>query len=107
PPRRQPESRQACGSSRPWRVGSRYRTFAVAGCYAATESVLAPAFASVTSLPTTSQPPNLAQQSWLRSDGVRRVFTALTSEGAEVRVVGGAVRNALLGLPVVEVDFAT
>jgi tRNA nucleotidyltransferase/poly(A) polymerase len=35
------------------------------------------------------------------------VFACLNREGFEVRAVGGAVRNALLGRPVTEVDFAT
>ncbi len=35
------------------------------------------------------------------------MFACLNREGFEVRAVGGAVRNALLGRPVTEVDFAT
>ncbi len=38
---------------------------------------------------------------------VRRVFAALQAGGAEARVVGGAVRNALIGRPVGEIDFGT
>lgn len=44
---------------------------------------------------------------FLSDAGVRRVFAALDGGGEETRVVGGAVRNALLGEPVTEVDFAT
>jgi poly(A) polymerase len=36
--------------------------------------------------------------------GLRKVFAAL--EGDELRIVGGAVRNALLGAPVADVDLA-
>jgi tRNA nucleotidyltransferase/poly(A) polymerase len=38
---------------------------------------------------------------------VQSVFAALDRDGDETRVVGGAVRNALMGIPVVDVDFAT
>jgi poly(A) polymerase len=31
----------------------------------------------------------------------------LNKDGEEVRVVGGAVRNALMGLPVTDIDLAT
>jgi poly(A) polymerase len=35
------------------------------------------------------------------------VLAALAQEGAEIRIVGGALRNALLGRPVHEIDLAT
>jgi poly(A) polymerase len=35
------------------------------------------------------------------------VFAALTQEGEETRIVGGALRSALLGRPVHEIDLAT
>lgn len=38
---------------------------------------------------------------------LRRVMLALNGDGEETRIVGGAVRNALLGEPVHEVDLAT
>jgi len=44
---------------------------------------------------------------WLRSGPVARVLALLNRDGAEARVVGGAVRNALLGLAVGEIDIAT
>lgn len=44
---------------------------------------------------------------WLQSTALRSVFAALTRDGAEVRVVGGAVRNALIDRPVRDVDLAT
>jgi poly(A) polymerase len=43
----------------------------------------------------------------LRRPALGRIFDALDREGEETRVVGGAVRNALLRRPVHEVDFAT
>ncbi len=44
---------------------------------------------------------------WLRSGPAARVLALLNEDGSEARVVGGAVRNALLGLPVGEIDIAT
>ncbi|MFT3730031.1 MAG: CCA tRNA nucleotidyltransferase [Hyphomicrobium sp.] len=44
---------------------------------------------------------------WLRSPELAKVFAALTAEGAEARVVGGAVRNTLLDRPVKDIDIAT
>lgn len=53
------------------------------------------------------RPPSLADASWLASASTRAVLEAITRGGFEARVVGGAVRNALLGLPVKDVDLAT
>ncbi len=44
---------------------------------------------------------------WLAWERVRAVFGLLNQEGEEGRAVGGAVRDALLGRPVSEIDFAT
>jgi tRNA nucleotidyltransferase/poly(A) polymerase len=44
---------------------------------------------------------------WLRSGPAARVLALLNGDGAEARVVGGAVRNALLGIAVGEIDIAT
>ncbi len=44
---------------------------------------------------------------WLFEAAVPRLFALLDADGEEARAVGGAVRNALLGLPVQEIDFAT
>src|SRR5215475_8415473 len=44
---------------------------------------------------------------WLNSGPAARVLELLNGGGEEARVVGGAVRNALLDLPVGEVDVAT
>ena len=38
---------------------------------------------------------------------LRRLLDAFNDEGEETRIVGGAVRNALLGRPVTEIDCAT
>jgi poly(A) polymerase len=44
---------------------------------------------------------------WLQSPAISKVFAAIAEGGAEARVVGGAVRNALIDRPVKEVDLAT
>ncbi len=49
----------------------------------------------------------LPPQPWMTDPAARAVVAALDAEGAEVRFVGGCVRNALLGLPVADVDIAT
>jgi len=53
------------------------------------------------------RPPDLAGAEWLSRPSTRAVFAALTAEGAEARAVGGAVRNALMGTPVKDIDIAT
>jgi poly(A) polymerase len=49
----------------------------------------------------------LGKAAWLKDGPVARLLSLLDRDGEEARVVGGAVRNALLGLPVAEVDVAT
>ena len=44
---------------------------------------------------------------WLRSGATARVLGILNGNGEEARVVGGAVRNALLKIPIGDVDVAT
>ncbi len=44
---------------------------------------------------------------WLRSGPAARVLKLLNGDGAEARVVGGAVRNALLGISTGDIDIAT
>jgi poly(A) polymerase len=51
--------------------------------------------------------PKLTNADWLTHPATRAVFEALTAEGADARAVGGAVRNALMGTPVKDVDLAT
>src|SRR3954463_9851916 len=51
--------------------------------------------------------PMLADAPWLISGGTARVLQLLNADGEEARVVGGAVRNALLGLLPGDIDIAT
>ena len=44
---------------------------------------------------------------WLKSGPTARVLEVLNGSGEEARVVGGAVRNALLKIPVGDIDIAT
>jgi poly(A) polymerase len=44
---------------------------------------------------------------WLRDGALARLLDILGRDGEEARVVGGAVRNALLGEPIHEFDIAT
>ncbi len=50
---------------------------------------------------------SIVAEPWFRAPSLRRVFELLNADGGEVRVVGGAVRNTLLGLPAGDVDLAT
>ncbi|RXT39047.1 CCA tRNA nucleotidyltransferase [Bradyrhizobium betae] len=54
-----------------------------------------------------SAEPILADAPWLTSSGTARVLQLLGTDGEEARVVGGAVRNALLGLLPGDIDIAT
>jgi poly(A) polymerase len=58
-------------------------------------------------LPRAGAPPSLQDAEWLKRPETARVFAALSGDGIETRAVGGAVRNALLGQEVTEVDLAT
>lgn len=44
---------------------------------------------------------------WLHDAALRHVVQALKIDGQPPRIVGGAVRDALLGIPVADVDLAT
>ncbi|MGE0500148.1 MAG: CCA tRNA nucleotidyltransferase [Rhizobiaceae bacterium] len=44
---------------------------------------------------------------WLADAGLQRLLAALSAGDEEARVVGGAVRNALIGQPVTDIDIAT
>jgi poly(A) polymerase len=50
--------------------------------------------------------PSLHDQAWLNEPRLQAVLRLLNAKG-ETRVAGGAVRNALLGVPVADVDLAT
>ncbi len=58
---------------------------------------------------TNSQPalPSLARASWLVQPETQAVLAAVRRTGHPARIVGGAVRNALLGLAVTDIDIAT
>jgi tRNA nucleotidyltransferase/poly(A) polymerase len=49
----------------------------------------------------------LARAEWLRAAPLTRLLAVLDGEGEEARAIGGAVRNALLGEAVHEIDIAT
>src|SRR6195952_730321 len=49
----------------------------------------------------------LADVPWLKSGPAARVLALLNGDGEEARVVGGAVRNALLNIPFGDIDIAT
>ncbi len=51
--------------------------------------------------------PRLTGADWLQRPQTQQVFAALAARGYPARVVGGAVRNALLGHPVDDIDIAT
>lgn len=50
---------------------------------------------------------NLAHEAWFNDPALKRVFSLLNADGGEGRVVGGAVRNSLMGLGVSDIDVAT
>ncbi|MHA1555164.1 MAG: CCA tRNA nucleotidyltransferase [Alphaproteobacteria bacterium] len=52
-------------------------------------------------------PPSLAERDWLHDPAIRRAFDLLGAAADDTRIVGGAVRDALLGRPVNDIDFAT
>ncbi|MBX9621690.1 MAG: CCA tRNA nucleotidyltransferase [Alphaproteobacteria bacterium] len=43
---------------------------------------------------------------WLKLPGLQRLFTLFLQEGATLRLVGGSVRDGLLGLPTNDIDLA-
>ncbi|MDQ0321240.1 poly(A) polymerase [Pararhizobium capsulatum DSM 1112] len=50
---------------------------------------------------------SVAAEAWFSAPALRRVFDLLNADGGEVRVVGGAVRNSLMGLQASDIDMAT
>jgi poly(A) polymerase len=50
---------------------------------------------------------NLPKADWQRKPGMKRLLAALDAGGGQTRYVGGCVRDAMLGLPVSDVDLAT
>jgi len=61
----------------------------------------------MSALSNPDRPLRLAEADWLRRPQTQAVFAALAAKGHAARAVGGAVRNALLGRSVVDVDIAT
>jgi poly(A) polymerase len=49
----------------------------------------------------------LSDAPWLSSGPAARVLVLLNRNGEEARVVGGAVRNALMNIPIGDIDIAT
>ncbi|MBX4948140.1 CCA tRNA nucleotidyltransferase [Rhizobium binae] len=49
----------------------------------------------------------IADQAWFRDPALGRILALLNADDGEARVVGGAVRNSLMGLPVSDIDIAT
>ncbi len=51
--------------------------------------------------------PRLKDAGWLTASTTQAVLDAITAGGGDARIVGGAVRNTLLGHPVTDIDIAT
>jgi tRNA nucleotidyltransferase/poly(A) polymerase len=56
---------------------------------------------------TAAELPRLDTAPWLVEPATQAVLACIAAGGHEARVVGGAVRNALLGIPVTDIDIAT
>ena len=54
-----------------------------------------------------SELPSFARAKWLKAAALQRLFKVIADAGGEARVAGGAVRNALLKIPIADVDLAT
>jgi poly(A) polymerase len=61
----------------------------------------------VTASASAPPPPRLTGAPWLARPETQAVFAALGAKGFRARAVGGAVRDALMGRPVADVDIAT
>jgi poly(A) polymerase len=57
--------------------------------------------------PIARTPLHLRDAPWLSSPAARRVLELLNGDGEEARVIGGAVRNALIGIAAGDLDVAT
>ena len=55
----------------------------------------------------TGRGPILAETEWLRDAALQTVLEMLDEGGEQARVVGGAVRNAIIGEPIGDIDIAT
>jgi poly(A) polymerase len=54
-----------------------------------------------------TEPPRRLDAAWLREAPLAPLLAVLDSDGEEARIVGGAVRNELLAVPVGDIDIAT
>ncbi|MEM8689677.1 MAG: CCA tRNA nucleotidyltransferase, partial [Pseudomonadota bacterium] len=54
-----------------------------------------------------SEPASLKDAEWLQDPALKAVLAAMRADGGEARIAGGAVRNALLGQPINDIDIAT
>jgi poly(A) polymerase len=61
----------------------------------------------VTVKPSGATSRSLRGAAWLTQGALPRLLEVLDSDGEQARVVGGAVRNALLEMPLHEIDLAT
>ncbi len=50
---------------------------------------------------------SVASEPWFQNPALQRILEMLNGDGGETRVVGGAVRNALMGVAVGDIDIAT
>ncbi|MCJ8519376.1 poly(A) polymerase [Pseudorhizobium tarimense] len=50
---------------------------------------------------------SVAQEAWFTEPALTRILSVLNRDGGQARVVGGAIRNTLMGLPVGDIDIAT
>ncbi|WP_162652704.1 CCA tRNA nucleotidyltransferase [Lentilitoribacter sp. Alg239-R112] len=50
---------------------------------------------------------SVKDQSWFKDDGLHELFKILNHDGEEVRIAGGAVRDALMNLDIGDIDLAT
>ncbi len=57
-------------------------------------------------MPRARKLPSLARAKWLKEPRLQEVMAAIAAAGGEARVAGGAVRNALMGEKVTEIDLA-
>ncbi len=56
---------------------------------------------------TAAPSPPRIDAGWLKEGALARLLALIDREGEEARVIGGAVRNALLGEPLGDIDIAT
>ena len=51
--------------------------------------------------------PHLVNRSWLEDVPLKQLMSVLNVDGEETRIIGGAVRDALLGEVIGDIDLAT